>query len=184
MKKPNKLSRKFDGIIQQVQEILNEDEKILQQYSPEFNLIKLSIIEIVGICSILSFFLQLIHLGINDYFFISQGFFIINIILALILLFFCGFLSPILLSKVKLNRSIYIFTNQQVIMNLIGEFHFIPLTNISSLDSIERKNYYLIKIFLKEPMEVGKNPGEIEIRIPIAPKDEEILKKMILNFKI
>ncbi len=171
-------SKILDRNAKEVKDFLNKEESVLIDYSPKFSLIKIFMFIILGICIVIGFFLELIYLGMRESFFISEGFFIFSIVISLIFLFFCGIFSPILLSKIKLNKSKYIFTNRQMIMKISGKFYFIPLENIESIQSLERKDYYLIKVLLKKPMHLRNNPEEIEIRIPIVPKDIDILEKI------
>ena len=173
-----KTNRDLNINIKKINVLLNKDESVLITYSPKFKIVKLLVVIISGICIIVAFFLQLIYLGVSESFFFSQEFFIFSMIISIILLFFCGVSSPIFLSKIKLNMSKYIFTNQQLIMKLSSKLYFIPLKNILSMQSIERKDYYFIRISLKKPIQLKNNLKEMEIRIPIVPKDNALLEKI------
>ncbi|MFX1313652.1 MAG: hypothetical protein ACFFHD_13740 [Promethearchaeota archaeon] len=171
-------SKISDRNVKEVEDFLNKEESVLIDYSPKFSLINIFVFVILGYCIILGFFLELMYLEISKTFFISEGFFIFSIVISLIFLFFCGIFSPILLSKIKFNKSKYIFTNKQIIIKFSGKFYFTPLENIKTIQSLERKDYYLTKILLKTPMHLRHNPEKIEIRFPIVPKDIDTLEKI------
>ena len=156
-------------ILTHVRNYLEKDEQILFKYKPEYN-IKKNII--IGIAGIFSFILLLLIP------FVSINFFIITIFILIFPITF-GFLALCVLpGKLMEKKSVYIFTNQKIIIKYPKQFLITKINNISSIKRINKRNRYHIVINLKNELENSPFIDKGALTIQNIPKDNILIDRV------
>ncbi|MFX0076416.1 MAG: hypothetical protein ACFE96_13325 [Candidatus Hermodarchaeota archaeon] len=163
-----------DEIMVHVQNYLESDEKIVFTYKPIVNLTRQIFFSILAIFSFI-----LLYLSIQlSYTFNSINIFVITIFtlifpIAYGMVALCS-LPGIIMEK----KTLYIFTNQKMIIKFPKQFVITKINNIASINRTNRRKKYHLQINLKAEISNSPYIDKSSITIQNIPKENNLLEKM------
>ncbi|MGQ4876067.1 MAG: hypothetical protein ACP6IY_18530 [Promethearchaeia archaeon] len=163
-------------VIQNFQNYLDPDEKIIYYHIPKISFKKNAAIIIFFIIYSIIIFYLIFYLLIIDfsYFFVI----FIIIIISVFPLIFCCFSSMTLTGKILLKKSIFAFSNKKILIKYNKVYCFVPYKNIKFIEKKESRNRANVNVFLKNEMLNSPFLLKNIISIPLMKKENEIFKKI------
>ncbi|MFX1281705.1 MAG: hypothetical protein ACFFA3_20305, partial [Promethearchaeota archaeon] len=163
-----------DEILKQVQNYLEPNEQVLFTHKPIVNLKKQIIFSILGI---ISFILLYISISLS-YHFQSINLFVIVMFAIMIPMLLGTFTLCALPGIIMEKKSLFVFTNEKIIIKYPKQFLITKLNNIASINRSNKRKKYHLMINLKKELENSPYINKSEIAIRNILKEDPLLEKI------
>ncbi len=153
---------------------LDPNEEILLEYRPEVNVKSIVMKLIIGIAAVIGIFVGLQSMFVFNSILIGIVPLFVLIFPMMLGCFACMTLPGALMEK----KSCYVFTNRKIMIQYPKRFLITPLSNIESLDRMERKQYYYVQIRLIKELPGSPYIDKKVIFIHKVPKTSDLIDKI------